>query len=287
MELQLVMDQLPDWMALAVMEEGIETAAWNCVLADEEVQALLEELSQWEETYLDSHKKSQHILHKATFLIDIGMTIKEPRVENFISNVKKNVDANGIFRTRIKTYERFGGSGEIEWGWMLCDAPLLIYIAIKSGGLSREQAKPALEHMISLRGEEGWPCKVDPQLGKFRGPGGAKLVCPYATLLMLKLLALYPEYHDAEIVHHGVDAILSLWDDQKKRKPFLFAMGTDFKKAKAPLIWYDLLHVLMVLTEFEWVRGRQQVQEMADILKCKMDDQGMIIPESIYMPWKT
>ena len=287
MDLQLDLEKVPNWMAWVTIDGGDKENTLDRVLADEGVQSLLDELSQWEETYQDNHKKSQHISHKATFLVDIGVTVDEPRMQEFISTVLRHISDEGILQTRFIVKESYGGTGKPDWTWMLCDAPLLTYIAIKSGGLTREQAKPALEHMISLKGEEGWPCKVDPRLGKFRGPGGAKQICPYATLLMLKLLSLYPEYHESEIVHHGVNALLSLWDDRKKRKPFLFAMGTDFKKAKAPLIWYDLLHVLMVLTEFEWVRKSKQVLEMAEILKSKMDEYGQIVPESVYMPWKT
>jgi hypothetical protein len=287
MELQLEGKEIPAWMSLAIAGGKDSAAAWESVISDFGVQGLLDELFQWEEVYLDNHKKSQHILHKAAFLVDIGVTVDEPRMENFIAVVQKHISAEGIFQTRIKTYERFGGSGEIEWSWMLCDAPLLTYIAIKSGGVSSSQMEPVLRHLLTYQGEEGWLCTVDPEMGKFRGPGGAKQICPYATLLMLKLKALFPEYHESGAVHHGVEALLALWDDRKKRKPFLFAMGTDFKKAKAPLIWYDLLHVLMVLTEFEWVRGARQIQEMTEILKSKIDENGLVVPESVYLPWKT
>ncbi|MBI9048138.1 MAG: hypothetical protein JEZ00_01855 [Anaerolineaceae bacterium] len=286
MSFSFEVEKLPSWMALIAAEGVISTKDTEEVLQDNGVNALLDELSGWEDTYLDSHKKSQHLLHKATFLVDIGITIDEPRMRSFIELVHKHISTEGILETRIKTYERFGGSGQAEWHWMLCDAPLLTYIAITSGGLTADQAKPAVEYMISLRGEEGWLCKVDPNMGKFRGPGGAKLICPYATLLMLKLLALFPEYHHSEEVHHGINAILRLWDDRKARKPFLFAMGTDFQKVKAPLIWYDILHVLDVLTQFEWARSEAQIVEMAEILRRKQNENGLFVPESIYMPWK-
>ena len=29
----------------------------------------------------------------------------------------------------------------------------------------------------------------------------------------------------------------------------MFYMGTDFSKLKVPLVWYDLLHVLEVITQ--------------------------------------
>ena len=35
----------------------------------------------------------------------------------------------------------------------------------------------------------------------------------------------------------------------------MFFMGTDFRKLKVPLVWYDLLHVLDVLSSFPWLKG--------------------------------
>jgi hypothetical protein len=79
--------------------------------------------------------------------------------------------------------------------------------------------------------------------------------------------------------------LLSLWDQRKVHKPYLFAMGTDFQKLKAPLIWYDLLHFLEVMTRFKWTRSTQQIQEITAILRAKQDANGQFTPESIYRPW--
>jgi len=32
-----------------------------------------------------------------------------------------------------------------------------------------------------------------------------------------------------------------LWEKRREQKHYLFAMGTDFNKLKAPLIWFDIL----------------------------------------------
>jgi hypothetical protein len=35
----------------------------------------------------------------------------------------------------------------------------------------------------------------------------------------------------------------------------MFAMGSDFAKLRAPLVWYDILHVTETLTRFPWLGG--------------------------------
>src|SRR5512139_4077291 len=68
--------------------------------------------------------------------------------------------------------------------------------------------------------------------------------------------------------------------------PHLFAMGTDFAKLKAPLIWYDILHLTEVLTQFEWLRKDKRLGEMVSIVKGKADDEDRFTPESIWQAWR-
>ena len=51
-------------------------------------------------------------------------------------------------------------------------------------------------------------------------------------------------------------------------------MGTDFRKLKVPFVWYDLLHVLDVLTQFPWLGHDPRLREMAGLLASKADAEG-------------
>jgi len=66
----------------------------------------------------------------------------------------------------------------------------------------------------------------------------------------------------------------------------MFFMGTDFRKLKAPMFWYDILHVLDVLSSFEWVQGDKRFKQMLDLVESKAGGNGRYIPESVWMPWK-
>ena len=124
------------------------------------------------------------------------------------------------------------------------------------------------------------------ELGKFRGPGRKDDPCPYATLVMLKLLSQFGEYLDSSQVRIGIDSLCNLWTDSIKSHPYIFYMGNDFRKLKAPLVWYDIIHVLDVISRFDYAQQKSRVKEMLDIVVAKQDDEGKYSPESVWQDWK-
>jgi hypothetical protein len=66
----------------------------------------------------------------------------------------------------------------------------------------------------------------------------------------------------------------------------MFFMGTDFRKLKAPLFWYDILHVLDVLSHFEWTWKDKRFQQMLHVVESKTNAEGQFVPESIWTAWK-
>ncbi len=163
----------------------------------------------------------------------------------------------------------YGGTGEDQLAWMLCDAPLILYALIKFEDGITIDYQDSVNHLIALQRENGWPCAVSPDLGKFRGPGRKNDPCPYATLLMLQLLSQFPEKHNDPVVRTGVETILSLWEERSEKRPYLFAMGSTFSKLKAPLLWYDILHVTDVLTQIPWAIKDERLQEMINVIFTK------------------
>ena len=68
--------------------------------------------------------------------------------------------------------------------------------------------------------------------------------------------------------------------------PYMFFMGTDFRKLKAPLFWYDILHVLDLLIHFEWTRKDKRFRQMLNVMISKADKDGRYTAESVWTPWK-
>ncbi len=66
----------------------------------------------------------------------------------------------------------------------------------------------------------------------------------------------------------------------------MFYMGTNFRQLKVPYVWYDLMHVIEVLTQFPWLHDDPRLQEMLDLLAAKADAERRFTPESVWMHYK-
>jgi hypothetical protein len=260
--------------------------ARKAMLADPRIKALLAELSNWPGTVLNSHKSASQSFHKLEFIADLGLNIKDPIVRRIVDKIMQHQSEQGPFQLPMMIPTHFGGSGKEEGAWALCDAPVIVASLIQMGAGDDPRVQKAVGHLNGLVRDNGWPCAVSPELGKFRGPGRKEDPCPYATLVMLKMLAQVPEMRDAESTKTGVESLLSLWETSKEAHPYMFYMGTDFRKLKAPLFWYDILHVLEVLSRFEWARQDRRFGQMLKTVEAKADGDGRHVPESIWTAWK-
>jgi hypothetical protein len=261
-------------------------AARNAMLADPKIKSLLSELADWPGTVLNSHKSASQPFHKLSFLADLGLNINDPPVKKIVQKVMKHQSKQGPFQLPMNIPVHFGGTGKDEWAWALCDAPVIVSSLIQLGMYDDPRVQNAIEYMNDLIRVNGWPCAVSPELGKFRGPGRKDDPCPYATLVMLKVLAHAPALQDSTSTKIGVETLLSLWEESKEKHPYMFFMGTDFRKLKAPLFWYDILHVLDVLSHFAWTWKDKRFRQMLKTVKSKANTDGQFVPESVWTAWK-
>jgi hypothetical protein len=259
---------------------------YQSILTHPAISNIINELSEWPSPILKSHKKAGHFLHKLGFLADIGLKADNPGINKIVQRITDHRSPDGVFQVLVNINPRYGGTGEDQLAWMLCDAPLVTYALAKFEERETQLVSDSVEQLVSLQRDNGWPCAASPELGKFRGPGRKADPCPYANLVMLKLLALFPEKHADTEVKTGVETILSLWEQRTEKRPYLFAMGTDFLKLKAPSLWYDILHVTDVLTQFPWALKDKRLHQMIEVLRSKAGPDGKFTPESIWMDWK-
>ena len=259
-------------------------AARQAMLADPQVQGLLTELAEWPGEVLASHKSAGLHMHKLTFIADLGLRADDPGMDKVTARIFEHQSADGPFQMPMNISESYGGAGKDMWAWALCDAPVTLYGLLKMGLGADPRVRKSAEYLMGLVRDNGWPCAVSPELGKWRGPGRKDDPCPYANLVMLKALA-QTEWRDSPAVRAGAETALSLWTESQSRHPYMFYMGNDFRKLKAPLIWYDLLHVLAVLTQFPFLKGDPRLEEMLALLASKADPQGRYTPESIWKAW--
>jgi hypothetical protein len=261
-------------------------AARLAMLEDGRVQKLLAELAQWPWVVISSHKSAGQPFHKLTFAADLGLTVDDPRIEAITKHIMEHQSKEGPFQLPMNISENYGGTGQDQWAWALCDAPLILYALVKLGLGNDPAVMKAIENLLGLVRENGWPCAVSKELGKFRGPGRKEDPCPFANLAMLKLLAEIDELGDSPAAHAGAETLLSLWSESMTQHPYIFYMGTDFRKLKAPFVWYDLVHVLEVLSKFEWLRGDARLRDMLRVMVEKADGEGKFTIDSVWMAWK-
>ena len=273
---------LEGWLA----EETLVKAVRAEMVAHPLVRALIAELGQWPWSVISSHKSAGQPFHKLAFLAEIGLNAQDDGMASILERLLSHFSVESLPRLPMNIPVHFGGSGLETHGWALCDAPLLLHVLVKMG-LDREaKVREGIAYLTGLGRANGWPCKVSQELGKFRGPGRQDDPCPYATLLVLKLLLAIPETRNAETVRSGVDSLLDLWQRSLDVHPYQFYMGTDFRKLKAPFIWYDILHVAEILSQSESARMDERFETMLDLINTKANQDGLFTSESVWKAWQ-
>jgi hypothetical protein len=261
-------------------------SARDGMIMQPEVQSLVASLEDWPGKVLSSHKSANQSFHTLNFLADLGITINDPGMTAVCEKILASASPEGPFRLGMNISEAHGGTGTATAGWALCDAPNLVYALIKMGLRDDPKVRKAIDYLVNLVQDFGWPCAVSKELGSFRGPGRKNDPCPYANLAMLKVLGSILELHEIPASSIGVQTLLKLWEHRVDQHPYIFYMGTDFSKLKAPLIWYDILHVADVLSHFPRVMKERAYQDMVSVIRSKATVDGRFIPESVYMPYK-
>lgn len=276
---------LTDLFHLAKDNPEVLSARQN-MLAQPELVGLISTLREWPGKTLNSHKSAGQLFHTLNFLADLGINIEDSGIREILDKVMAHQDSKEQFCLPMNIGAAHGGTGNEIWAWALCDAPNLVYALTKMGLGEDERVIRARTYLIDLVEVFGWPCAVSPALGSFRGPGRKTDPCPYANLVMLKILGLFPEYHQIPATQIGIETLLTLWQTRLVSHPYIFYMGTDFCKLKAPLIWYDILHVLDALSMFPGIGKDPRFQDMFNTAMGKCTPENKFIPESIYLPYK-
>ena len=255
-------------------------------LMDEKIKKYLNDISDFHSMLVSNHKNPELPIHKLLFLLDVGFDMDVPEIENAVTQIISHKDKYGVYQSLTNIPKHYGGTGEDMFSWCLCDAPLLLLALLRAKVDYQEYIQQGVDYLITLHRTQGFPCSVSEELGKFRGPGRKDDCCPYATLIMLNLLSYIDVYKNSDIVKQGVDVLLSLWENSLNKHPYMFYMGTDFRKLKAPAIWYDIVSVCDCLSKFEYAKVDTRFHEMIGIIKSKQHESGLFTPESIYQKCK-
>jgi hypothetical protein len=241
---------------------------------------LIDNCTLFYQTELKRHNDAGHLLNILCFLIDNNL-IHDERLKELNSRIIDN-----DFTVNMNIPVSFGGTGKPINTWIMCDLPLTLYISIKlNGNKITKKHRLFIAEIANRMEQNGWRCSNKGNIGKFRGPGKKDDECPIATLNVLKLLTVTKEDEYIEQKQKGIQTIENLWNDRKIRKAYLFGMGTDFMKIKYPMIWYDVLNTVNVLSYYSYAIKTKAFKEMYEVIKRKIEANDYI-PESVYLYWK-
>jgi hypothetical protein len=250
------------------------------------VQAMIHEAGTWPGYPLKRHNDAKHPLYKLSTLADFGIRRDDPEMLVGIDAVMAHQSKEGPFQIAVNIPKAFGGTGKDMWTWMACDSPTLLYTLMSMGLGDDPRVGQALKALIRLVQENGWRCCAAPELGSFRGPGRKDDPCPIVNVYMLKAISLRPDPIGGSAAKVGLEMLLEHWQKQNERKIYLFGIGTDFRKLKYPFIWYDILHVVDVLSRYPQVHKDPRFLEMVNTITEQADDEGRYTASSMYQAWK-
>jgi hypothetical protein len=265
---------------LQVQEARVE------MFAHPQVQALIDGAATWPGYPITRHNDSKHPIYQFSTLADFGACASDPGIAPIVEALMAHQSPEGAFQSQVSIPEAFGGTGQENWTWVLCDAPTLLYALLAMGIEAEGCVRIAVQHLIGLAQENGWGCAAAPELGRFRGPGRKGDPCPIANVYTLKALALVPEARDCPATCAGIEMLLRHWEMQKEKKYYLFGIGGDFRKLKYPFVWYDILHVVDVLSRFPFVYDDRRFLEMTQTVFEQADPDGRFTASSMYQSWK-
>ena len=257
------------------------------MLAHPQVQGLIAEVAEWPgPAPLRRHNDASHPIHKLSALAEFGVRADDPGADKAIEAVVAHQSPEGAFQTLVNIPKAFGGTGVDMWSWMLCDAPVLLYSLLAMGLGESPLVRRAVEHLVGLADDNGWRCVAAPELAKFRGPGRKGDPCPIVNVYALKALSQVPGLGDHPAIHKGAEMLLWHWEHRSERKIYMFGIGTTFRRLKCPLVWYDVLHVVDVLSRFAFVHHDLRFREMVDRITAQADVEGRYTAGSMYKVWK-
>jgi hypothetical protein len=108
-------------------------SARAAMLAHPQVQTTIGRAATWPEPPIKRHNDAGHPIYALSTLADFGVRASDPGVAAAIAPVLSHQSPEGAFQSVVNIAQAFGGSGEDQWAWLLCDAPTLLYSLLAMG----------------------------------------------------------------------------------------------------------------------------------------------------------
>jgi len=140
------------------------------LLDERYVQGLLASVANFHAPIVSGHKKPNLNVNKLLMLQALAFNLETPQIEKGLESILAQRDDQGIYRSRCMVPTSYGGNGLPDFGWALCDAPLLLLAVLQIGLDYTKYVKPGLDALTALQFEKGFPCAVSKEIGEVAGP---------------------------------------------------------------------------------------------------------------------
>lgn len=271
-------------------DDGDVHFARAAVLAEERVANLVKALPVWGVDEFSGHDSPNFLPNLLGLLHDLGVRAGDfERVDISLDALATHQDAQG----RFESYGRYHGS-EAHWGALLCDTHAIAGALLRYGRgddprVKKALARAAADLAVTPQGP-AWRCEPDKR-SVFRGPGRKADVCPQVTLEALRAFAYLPPAERPAAVAQAACTPLEVWRRRADERPYMFGHGYQFKSAKWPNLWYDVLGVVSTLGRYPEVWSGADAdpsdrRAMAELVACLVayntDENGRVIPRRVY-----
>ena len=131
------------------------TAERRSMLEHPQARALVQAALAWGEQPLKRHNDAAHSLYAISTLADFGLTLDDPGVAEITQKLLAHQSAEGAFQSPLMISSAYGGTDSLQWAWLACDAPTLLYVLLSFGLEGDERAQKAAKHLRGLCDENG------------------------------------------------------------------------------------------------------------------------------------
>ncbi len=153
------------------------------------IREMMAKLTGWPGPVVSGHKNGNAFFHLLPWLAELGINKNDEPMYQVIKRILELASEEGPFGVTMNIPVHYGGTGTDVSTWAICDAPRTVYGLALMGLKDHPALLKASDYLMGLVRENGYPCVVSKELGKFRGPGRKDDPCPYATLIMLELMS--------------------------------------------------------------------------------------------------
>ncbi|GAV31923.1 hypothetical protein emb_1d0663 [Coriobacteriaceae bacterium EMTCatB1] len=258
-------------------------------IASRIVRELVDTLPAWSSDDFGRRDSVRYLPNALLLLHDLGVRSGDfPRVDAALESMLEHRDRHGRFVAPRPA--RAAGSGPAA---ALCDSHAVTEVALRFGLRDDPRVERALEQMLvdMRRSDHGraWCCEAP--RGRIRLFGRQECeMCPHATVIGLRALALLPARERPSLVEDAARTLLATWRRRLEERPSGFGHGYQFATISWPHLWYDALAVVEAVAPYPAAWGDEQgdpadrnalAEIVAVLVDANVDDRGRVVPQRV------